>query len=154
MLAAPIRETSTGRRRPRHIRVGVACRGAHGGRDPRQDACCGRGVEQQSLDSYFGLFSADVVYHGGANIELNGVAALRERYSAALAWCPDLTITYDLLVVGFDGKTSASVQTETGTAVDGTAFGFRGVHSSRLNESGLICEVWEMAEAFASPTQP
>jgi hypothetical protein len=78
-------------------------------------------------------------------------APIRET---ALAWCPELTITYDLLVVGFDGKTTASVQTEAGTAVDGTAFGFRGMLCSRLDESGLICEVWEMAEAFASPAQP
>ncbi len=103
----------------------------------------------KDLDRFFAHFRDDVVYHGGADTELQGVAQLRERYSAALRFCPDLTITTEFLVAGHDGRSSASIQTEAGTTVEGKPFGFRGMVFLRFDDGGLVEEIWEMTSPLA-----
>ena len=103
----------------------------------------------RDLEGFFSGFREDVVYHAKPGDDLRGVAALRERYALALQFCPDLTIAIEVLVVGDDGRSMASVQTESGTMVDGKPFGFRGMVFLAFDEAGLIEEMWEMTAPLA-----
>lgn len=103
----------------------------------------------RDLDGFFAHFRHDVAYHGGVGAELQGVAALRERYSIALQICPDLTVTTLFVVAGDDGRSLASIQTESGTTVDGEPFGFTGMVFLRFDEMGLVEELWEMTSPLS-----
>jgi hypothetical protein len=95
------------------------------------------------LDEFYAAFHPAVRYHGTGGVELDGVDALRAHYDAALAYCSDLTITQQLVATDAGMRIVSSLQVESGTAVDGSAFGFRGIMLCSLDDDGLVREVWE-----------
>lgn len=101
------------------------------------------------LDACYDTFHPDVKSHGPDGTKLHGVDALRTRYDAALAWCPDLAITVVACIADPERGFIASMQTERGTSVDGKPFGFDGMVFLRLGSDGRVHESWEQLRPLA-----
>lgn len=99
----------------------------------------------RNFDEFYSEFHPDVVYHASEGTEVHGVEALRARYDAVLAWCPDLTITVTLCVADSDAGLLASMQVEKGTATNGEPFSFEGMTFFRMGSDGRVAECWENA---------
>jgi uncharacterized protein (TIGR02246 family) len=104
------------------------------------------------LDGFYAPFRANVLYHGGEGIELSGIDALREHYGKALAFVPDLKIDVELRVVDAEAGTAASLQTESGRALDGEVIAFRGMTFFRFEDAEIV-EVWELTRPVAASRQ-
>jgi hypothetical protein len=100
-------------------------------------------MDARDFDAYDAVFHPSVVYHAPDGEEGHGVDALRSRYDAALAWCPDLMITLVLCVADPEVGLVASIQLERGTAINGETVGFEGMTFFRMGIDGRVAETWE-----------
>jgi len=103
----------------------------------------------RDFDAFYAVFHPGVVYHAPDGSEVHGVDALRARYDAALAWCPDLTITQVLCVADPEMGLLASIQVEKGTATNHEPFGFEGMTFFRVGSDGRVAESWENIRSLA-----
>jgi hypothetical protein len=92
---------------------------------------------RRDLESYYSLYSADVVFRDGTAV-LHGVDALRGRYEAELREHPDLKMECERLFVDVESQAMAAENVERGTGVE-----LRGALFLALGPDGRIAEIAE-----------
>jgi SnoaL-like domain len=97
----------------------------------------------RDFDACYAVFHPSVVYHAPDGGEVRGIDALRARYDAALAWCPDLMITLVLCVADPEAGLVASIQLERRTAINDESVAFEGMTFFRMGSDDRVAGTWE-----------
>lgn len=92
---------------------------------------------RRDLESYYSLYSADLVFRDGS-VVLRGIDALRDRYEAELREYPDLRIECVRLFVDVESQALAAENIERGAGIE-----LRGALFLTLGPEGLISEIAE-----------
>jgi hypothetical protein len=93
---------------------------------------------RRDLDSYFSLYSADLVFRDGSTV-LHGIDALRSRYEAELREFPDLILECVRLFVDAESQAIAAENIERGTDIELRGALFLTLAEGQISEIAEIC---------------
>jgi hypothetical protein len=96
---------------------------------------------RRDLESYYSLYTADVVFRDGPTV-LCGIDALRNRYEAELREYPDLMMECVRLFVDVESQAIAAENVERGKGIE-----FRGALFLTLGPESRISEIAEYLDA-------